>query len=384
MGALYQSARYTRAMSAEEDPGEHAAQLHERAITLREAGAYREAEAVCREAVEIFRASEGSYSPNLANALVERARLLELLDRLAEAGPASEEALTILLPLLDDPSNEPAVADELTRLTIRAEGVRASTLRARGALALAEDGYRRALVLAEARLPAGDPLIAETLNGLGVVHKFQGRYEEAEPLYRRALAIAESAGLTDDAATLFHNLGGLAHSRGDFAAGEPLARRAVEMREAALGPNHPATAADRAAWGALLEGLGRGAEAEQANADALRVFEARLGPRSLEAASALTALGGVQHQRGALDDAERSYRRALAIRQSILDRQHFDLAMTENNLGMLLAERGALDEARALLAHARDAFCDALGAEHPHTRTVAQNLSALDHPSANS
>lgn len=365
-------------MSAQDDPGAHAAGLHERAIALREAGAYREAEASCREAVDLFRAVEGNYSPNLANALVEQARLLELLDRLAEAGAASEEALTILLPLLDDPSNEPEIADELTRLTVLAEGARASTLRARGALALAEDGYRRALALAEGRLPADDPLIAETLNGLGVVHKFQGRYDEAEPLYRRALAIAESAGLVDDTATLFHNLGGLAHSRGDFAAGEPLARRAVALREAALGPEHPATAADRAAWGALLEGLGRTDEAERAYADALRVFEAQLGTRSLEAASALTALGGVQQQRGKLADAERSYRRALDIRQSVLDPQHFDLAMTENNLGMLLAERGAADEARTLLSHAHDTFRAALGADHPHTRTVAQNLAALD------
>lgn len=370
--------------SADDDPGARAAELHEQAILLRERGAYRDAEAICREAVAIFRAAEGDDSPNLANALVEHARLLLLVDRLGEAGPPADEALGILRALVDAPTvadDLPAdVLDELVRLTVRAEGVRASVLRSGGRLDDAEAGARRALALAEERLPAGDPLIAEALNELGVIHKFQGRYDDAEPLYRRALALAESADMLDDAATLYHNLGGLAHARGDHATGEPLARRSVELREATLGREHPTTAADRAAWGALLEGLDRLTEAEQAYREALAVFEATLGPGSLEAASALTALGGVLHQRAHLDDAERAYRRALEIRQSLLSATHFDLAMTLNNLGMLLVERGALDEARGLLARAHDAFRAGLGAAHPHTQAVARNLAAATVP----
>jgi tetratricopeptide (TPR) repeat protein len=374
-------------MIEDEDPGARAAELHEEAIALREAGSFAEAEAACRKAVAIFEQSEGLESPNLASALVEQGRLLELLDRLAEAGPAIERALDILRPLVDkatrvgeiDPAadSDPAVEEELVRLTVRAEAARASTYRCGGRLAEAEAGCRRALALAEARLPPNDPLVAEALNGLGVVHKFQGRYAEAEPLYRRALTIAEDTGQEDDAATLLHNLGGLAHARGDFTTGEPLARRSVEMREALWGVNHPTTAADRAAWGALLEGIGRTAEAERAYCQALAVFEDRLGSRSLEAASALTALGAVQHSRHALDDAERSYRRSLDIRETTLGPRHFDLALTLNNLAMLLIDRGARTEAAAMLSRAQQIFASELGPDHPHTHAIAKNIAAL-------
>jgi tetratricopeptide (TPR) repeat protein len=366
----------------DEDPAAPAVAEHERAIALREAGLFHEAERAVREAVRLFAAAEGGQSPNLASALVEHGRLLELLDRLEEADAAHARALAILRPLIEEPTtdNEPEIVEELVRLTARAEAARGSTLRARGLLREAEAAYSEVLRLVEARLPAGDLLIAEILNGLGVVYKFLGRYGDAEPLYRRALAIVEAAGQTDDEATLLHNLGGLAHARGDFAAGEPLARRSVELRESLLGADHPTVAADRANWGALLEGLGRLDEAERAYADALGVFEARLGPDSLEAASAWSALGAVQHSRGALDEAERSYRRARVIREARLGPEHFDLALTLHNLGMLLDDRGARAEALALLRRAHAMFQATLGPDHPHTRAAAGNVAAFIEP----
>ena len=380
-----------------DDPAERGAELHERAIVLREAGSFAEAESLCREAVTLFETAEGPQSPNVANALVEHGRLLDLVDRFVEAGPALDRALEILRPLIEidvsrddsdrpddqeatDPGVDSTVLEEFVRLTVHAEAARASVFRSQGRLSEAEAGCRRALALAEARLPPGDLLVAATLNSLGVVHKFQARYAEAEPLYQRALVIAKAAGSSGDEATLLHNLGGLAHSRGDFATGEPLARRSVELREELLGPDHPTTAADRAAWGALLEGLGRLEDAERAYAEALAVFEARLGPRSLEAASALTALGGVHHARGALDDAERSYRRALDIREQVLGPDHFDLGLTLNNLAMLLVDRARRGDAVALLCRARDIFVRALGADHPHARAVEENIDALADP----
>jgi len=372
-----------------DDPVARAVALHEAAIAARLEGRYLDGERACREAVTILEATEGPRSADLANALIEHGRLLERLDRLAEAEAILVRAVAILTALMeprrpgrrdqDGLADDDAalIADELRRLLIGGELARAGVVRAAGRLTEAEALARQALARAEAAFPGGDHLVAEALNVLGMIHKFQGRYAEAEPLYQRALALAGALGDVEAEATLLHNVGGLCHARGDFAGGEPPARRAVELREAHLGPDHPATAADREAWGALLEGLGRLAEAEQAYASSLATFEAHQGPHSLEAASSLAALGSVQHAQGRLDDALASYRRALAIRQVRLPPQHFDLALTMNNLAMLLDDRGAHQEARQLLEGALAIFTSALGPAHPHTEAVRKNVETL-------
>ena len=56
------------------------------------------------------------------------------------------------------------------------------------------------------------------------------RFDEAESLYRRALAIAERIGERRLIASVCHNLGGIAHARGDHAAGIRWARRSVQVR----------------------------------------------------------------------------------------------------------------------------------------------------------
>jgi tetratricopeptide (TPR) repeat protein len=374
----------------DEARAEEAARLHEAAIGLREGGRLAEALSSCVRAVELFEEAEGDDSPNLANALIEHGLILDGLDRHLEAEAAFDRALGILRLLLaraDEPGapqgpEEAAIdretLEDLTRLTIRASVARADVVRKRGHLDEAAVATRAALDEAERCLPPDDLLVAEALNALGVICKFAGRFDEAEPLYRRALAIVEAGGGgPDHLATLLHNLGGLAHSRGDFATGEPLARRSIELRQAAWTALHPAVAADREAWGGLLEGLGRLPEAEQAYRESLQVFEATLGPESLEAASSLSALASVEHSLGRREDALANYRRALAIREAKLPPSHFDLGITLNNLGMLLGELGRGDDARAALRRAHAILEAGLGPEHPHTRAAAANCVAF-------
>lgn len=375
----------------DEERAEEAARLHEEAIGLREAGRHAEALSACGRSVELFEKAEGDDSPNLANALIEQGVILDGLDRHTEAEAAFDRALGILGPLVgagealegegddrDEAAIDPGTLDDLTRLTIRASVARADVVRKRGRLEEAAVASRAALAEAERRLPSDDLLVAEALNALGVICKFAGRFDDAEPLYRRALAIVENGGGgPDHVATLLHNLGGLAHSRGDFATGEPLARRSIEVRQSAWGAAHPAVAADREAWGGLLEGLGRLAEAEQAYRESLAVFEATLGPQSLEAASSLSALASVQHSLGRHDEALASYLRALAIREAKLPPSHYDLGITLNNLGMLLDELGRRADARSAVRRAHAILLAALGPDHPHTRAAAANRDAF-------
>ena len=117
-------------------------------------------------------------------------------------------------------------------------------LKARARYAEAEPLYRRALAIREQALGPDHPHTANCLNNLALLYSGQGQYAAAEPLYRRALAIAEQALGSDhpDTATCLNSLALLYSGQGQYAAAEPLYRRALAIREQALGPDHPHTA----------------------------------------------------------------------------------------------------------------------------------------------
>ena len=70
---------------------------------------------------------------------------------------------------------------------------RSSMLRATNRLAEAEPLYRRALAIDEASYGPDHPDVATDLNNLAVLLRATNRLAEAEPLYRRALAIDEAS-----------------------------------------------------------------------------------------------------------------------------------------------------------------------------------------------
>jgi tetratricopeptide (TPR) repeat protein len=70
------------------------------------------------------------------------------------------------------------------------------------------EGRASSPAVAEKSFGPEHPNIATSLNNLAELYRAQGQYEEAEPLYRRALAISEKALEPDhpDVATILNNL----------------------------------------------------------------------------------------------------------------------------------------------------------------------------------
>ncbi len=213
---------------------------------------------------------------------------------------------------------------------------RADRLRVQGHYDQAEALFKKALALAE-QIFAPDALeLTALLNNHAVLYKYSGRFDEAEQLYRRALTIVEKQLGPEhpEVATLYHNLGGLDHARGRFAAGEPAARRAVEIRQRAFGTGHPQVteahvAADLAALAGLLDGQGKYAESEPIYRHVLAIFEARwqAGDQNTEDAEYeiainLNNLAALYNRTGRAAEAEPLYRRTLAIKEKLLGAAH--------------------------------------------------------------
>ena len=76
------------------------------------------------------------------------------------------------------------------------------------------------------------------LNNLAALYRNQGRYTDAEPLYKRSLAIWEKALGPEhpDVALGLNNLAALYRNQGRYTDAEPLLKRSLAIREKALGP----------------------------------------------------------------------------------------------------------------------------------------------------
>src|SRR5205085_2146782 len=87
------------------------------------------------------------------------------------------------------------------------------------------------------------PDTATSLNNLAGLYDNQGKYEQAEPLFQRALAVSEQALGPNHPSTAqsLNNLALLYDSQGKYEQAEPLFQRALTIFEKVLGTEHPST-----------------------------------------------------------------------------------------------------------------------------------------------
>lgn len=116
---------------------------------------------------------------------------------------------------------------------------------------------------------AGDPRVSTTLNNLGKVYQYLGRYVDAETAYRRAIGLMETQFGPSHVvlAKPLANLGSLYVENGKYGQAESLQRRSLELRMRSPGPAIRTlrslcrilgrTVWDRAGWMRLLRCMGK-------------------------------------------------------------------------------------------------------------------------------
>ena len=116
---------------------------------------------------------------------------------------------------------------------------------------------------------------ARQLDAEIVQHYRDGRYAEAIPLAREAVALREAA-LGPNHPDVGRSLGNLAQlllATGDYAGARPLAERALRINEQAFGAMHPAVAASLGTLAALHHAMGDYGAARRLSERAVRITE---------------------------------------------------------------------------------------------------------------
>ena len=239
--------------------------------------------------------------------------------------------------------------------------------------------YQRALKICEKALGPEHPDTATSLNNLALLYQNMGAYEKALPLFQRALKITEKALGPEhpDTAVCLNNLALLYQAMGIYEKALPLSQRALQIKEKALGPEHPTTATSLNNLARLYHAMGIYEKALPLYQRTLKIKEKALGPEHPDTAVSLNNLAELYKDMGAYEKALPLYQRALKICEKALGPEHPDTASSLNNLAGLYQDMGAYEKALPLYQRALKIFEKRLGPEHPDTASSLNNLAAL-------
>ena len=214
----------------------------------------------------------------------------------------------------------------------------------------AEALYREALAIRRQVFGDEHPAVATGLKNLALLLMRREAFADAEALYREALAIGRRLpGNEHHLANTLNNFAALLATLGRYDEAEPLCREGLAIREA-KGPDHPRRARSLLVLGRIRLGKSDPAGAEPLLREALDVYRRRLPAGHRAIARALSELGGAVLAQRQLEEAET----LLLESSAIIDRATFeDAALERDTLARLveLYEAWGMSE-RA--AHYRD------------------------------
>lgn len=304
---------------------------------------------------------------------------------LAEALSACLE-LADLIPREAPPGALPAEALEglQHRLIVAAAAAeqRAQALQAQGNLDASEEMLRRAAAGFTRALGKEHPRVMQTLGTLTHLLLKRRKFDEAEPLVRRALAMAppmakRSPQTNGEFALLHLVLADVLRERGNLAEAEAQVRSALALQEASLGKDHPDIALTLTSAANLLLQSGQLDQAEPLLRRALAMETRALGKDHPRVASVLHPLAVLLIKRGRHAEAEPLLRRALAIQEAAPEQLAGDVTAGRLNLAALLMNLGRYAEAEQQLRRALTLAESSLGSEHTQVARAHGHLAVL-------
>ena len=314
-------------------------------------GSYDEAGAHLRAGLEMRHALYGEVHPDVAVSLRNLAQLAHLREKLEESGALLDEALRIrrLVHEGENPEIAALMKDQGMLWLQRGDATRA------------RETLEQALAI-QRRLMGDHPVVAETLNSLGMVAQNQDRVDDAGRYYDEAISIrTRILGPTHpDTASSRNNLAALYYQKSDFARAAPIFRENMELQRQALGDDHTSVATSRNNLGVVLLMLGDFAGAEPEYREALRIRLKAYGDGHRSVATTRYHLGRLLRDRGEAKEAEALMRRAI---EQLPDSDP-NLPACEVDLGELLLDQGRLYEAGRLFEDAVRSSTTINGPDH--------------------
>lgn len=195
---------------------------------------------------------------------------------------------------------------------------------------------------------------------------------------QRVLNRAKEAPFTDSRlGGMFDTLADVHYQQGRFAEAEPLYKNILRIDEKTLGPIHPGIASDLTNLALLYVSDGKYREAEPLLKRALSIYEANYGTDNLLVIKARSLLASVYEHLGNLPQAETNYKEALELGKKELGPNNIETARILNNLAFLYYHEGKLNESDTLYKWALASTEGALGPQDPAVAACLQDYAQV-------
>ncbi len=223
------------------------------------------------------------------------------------------------------------------------------------------------------------PDTLDSIDSLAVLYQSQGRYSEAEPLYKQALQLREKVLGKEHPDTLdsIDGLAGLYQSQGRHSEAEPLYKQALQLREKVLGKEHPDTLTSINNLAFWYQSQDRYSEAEQLYKQALQLREKVLGKEHPDTLISIDNLALLYNYQGRYSEAEMLLKQAIKLREKVLGKEHPGMLYVINNLAFLYNAQGSYGKAELLLKRGIKLSEKVIGKKHPNALITQINYIVL-------
>ena len=268
--------------------------------------------------------------------------------------------------------------DRVAYRSARTMNEQAETLFAQGKYDQAQPLFEKALEVRRRLLTDDHPDTADSYDNLAYNVNSQGKYAQAQPLYEKAHEIRRRL-LGDDhprTATGYNNVAFNLKAQGKYAQAQPLFEKAQEMRLRLLGDEHPLTAIGYNNLATNLAGQGKYAQARPLFEKALEIRHRLLTDDHPSTAESYNNLAYNLNAQGEYAQAQPLFEKALEVRRRRLGDDHNVTAQSYNNVAANLAAQGKFAQAQPLYEKSLEINRRRLTDDHPHTANSYANLAS--------
>ncbi|MEM6621699.1 MAG: tetratricopeptide repeat protein [Pseudomonadota bacterium] len=220
---------------------------------------------------------------------------------------------------------------------------------------------------------------ARALNNLGLRLKALGRSDEAETLFRRAIALEglDAEQSPTDAAAHLTNLSTLLIDTGRMLESEPIVRRSLSLFRESIPEAAVSYAVALSNLAMILESTDRAPEAEIAYRDALIAESNANISLNRDRSSILSNFAMMLRDLGRFDEAKPLLEEALEVDRATIGAEHPDHAIRLNNLAQLYRDTGDTADATRLFEEAVRVLRQTVGDEHSYTAKISGNWASF-------